>query len=363
MNETTMSDGDDADLGRPTMRHVAALAGVSLKTVSRVINAEPNVSPDLVEKVARAAKQLGYVPNMGARSLRRSDRRTSTIGLLLADVSNAFSAVLLRTVEDIARPRGVSVIAASLDEDENRERALVHEFVSRRVDGLMLTPVGADLSYVVQHQRAGLPVVCLDRPAVGLNADTVLMDNQAAARLGVEHLIAHGHRRIAYLGHQGYIYTSIQRLNGYRAAMHAAGLSVEDELCRLGNGDETYGHDATLAVLDADEPPTAIFAARNAITMGVVRALAERNLSTTVAVLGFDDFPLADLLTPPVSVISQDVPTMSTKAAEMLFARIEGDSAPTRHITLEPSLIQRGTGEIAPSANPSRGRRSTRRSA
>jgi LacI family transcriptional regulator len=342
------------------MRHVAALAGVSLKTVSRVINAEPNVGEDLAEKVRRAARQLGYVPHMGARSLRRTDRRTATIGLLLADVSNIFSSVLLRTVEDIARPRGVSVIAASLDEDAEREEALVTEFVARRVDGLMLTPVGSDLSYVVQHQRAGLPVVCLDRPPVGFSADTVLMDNQAAARQGVEHLIAQGHRRIAYLGHQDYIYTSIQRLSGYRAAMNAAGLPADSALCRLGLGDETYGYHAALEVLDADEPPTAIFAGRNAITMGAVRALAERRLGHVIALVGFDDFPLADLLTPPVSVIAQDVPAMSTKAAEMLFARIDGDTSPTRYITLEPTLIQRGSGEITPAADGSPRRRASR---
>ena len=350
------ANGAAEDPGRPTMREVAALAGVSLKTVSRVINAEPNVSPDLVEKVVRAAKQLGYVPHLGARSLRRSDRRTATVGLLLADMSNAFSAVLMRTVDDVARPRGVFVMAASHDEDEDRERALITEFVARRVDGLMLTPACSDLSYLVQQQRAGLPVVCLDRPALGVGADTVLVDNFGAVRQGIEHLLGHGHRRIAYLGHHGRIYTSTQRHNGCLAALHAAGIAADDSLCRLGAGDDAFGYCTALELLSRPDPPTAIFAARNAITMGVVRALAERGLSTTIALLGFDDFPLSDLLTPPVSVIAQDVPALGRAAAELLFARIGADTGPEQTITLQPTLIPRGSGEINVSAACSAGR-------
>jgi LacI family transcriptional regulator len=330
------------------MRDVAALAGVSLKTVSRVINDEPGVGDDLIDRVLRASRQIGYVPNQGARSLRRSDRRTATLGLVLADVSNAFSAVLLRTVEHLARARGVSVIAASHDEDEDRERALITEFVSRRVDGLLLTPAGSDLSYLVNHQRAGLPVVCLDRPALGARTDTVVIDNLEGARRGVEHLLAAGHRRIAYLGHYNHVYTSAQRHAGYLAALQAAGIPPEENLSRLGIGNETYGHRETLAVLDTPHPPTAIFTARNDITLGAVHALSERGLNATIALLGFDDFPLADLLTPPVSVIAQDIHALSSTAASLLFARLDGDTRPVQNLTLQPRLIPRGTGEISP---------------
>ncbi|MGH2895701.1 MAG: LacI family DNA-binding transcriptional regulator, partial [Solirubrobacteraceae bacterium] len=138
------------------MREVAALAGVSLKTVSRVINAEPSVAPDLVARVTRAAAALDYRPNLTARSLRSSDGRTRTIGVVLEDVANPFSSALHRAVEDLARARGIAVFAGSVDEDPDRERALTSALIARRVDGLIIMPTGDDQSYLVNEQRAGL---------------------------------------------------------------------------------------------------------------------------------------------------------------------------------------------------------------
>src|SRR5512133_3422646 len=182
------------------MRDVAARAGVSLKTVSRVVNSETGVSAVLAERVRRAVDELGFQPDTGARSLRRTDRRTCSVALLLEDVSNPFSAAVVRSVEDVAGARGVIVFCGSVDEDAERERELVRAFVARRVDGLLLTPASVDQSYLAPELAAGTPVVCVDREARGLPLDSVLSTNAAGVATGVRHLLAGGHRRIGYLG-------------------------------------------------------------------------------------------------------------------------------------------------------------------
>ena len=186
--------------GRPTMREVAALAGVSLKTVSRVINAEPAVSETVRSRVVGAIQRLDYRHNHAASSLRRSDRKSSTIGVLLEDVANPFSSALHREIEDVALQRGVLVLAGSSDEDQAREQQLIAAFTSRRVDGLIIVPASHDHSYLLSERRAGTSMVFVDRPPAFLDADSILTDNQAGVRQGIAHLIAHNHRRIGYWG-------------------------------------------------------------------------------------------------------------------------------------------------------------------
>ena len=173
-------------LPRPTMRDVAALADVSLKTVSRVINGETTVAPELAERVRRAATRLDYRPNLTASSLRRTDGKTRTVGLLLEDVSNPFSATLYRAVENVAAQRGVQVLAASLDEDPDRERELVMSLIARRVDGFIIVPAGDDQSYLVNERRAGTTFVFADRqaPAPGRRLGGVRQPGRGGRRRG-----------------------------------------------------------------------------------------------------------------------------------------------------------------------------------
>lgn len=347
MDVTRLSSEDaEEPPPRPTLKEVAALAGVSWKTVSRVVNGEAGVSEAMAAKVRRAASQLGYRPNMAASSLRRSDRRTATVGLLLQDLSNPFSASLFRAIEDVARTRGVAVIAGSVDEDVYRERALVAEFVSRRVDGIVIAPVAPDQSGLMAERRAGLPVVFVDRRPPHVDVDAVVVDNREGAYAGTVHLMASGHRRIAFLGDDPSITTATQRLEGHLRALHDHGIPHDPSLYRLHASAEAFGHEATLALLDSSTPPTAILAGQNFITMGALRALAERNAQRRVALVGFDDFPLADLLDPPVTVVAQDVAEVGHEAARLLFARIDGDTSPMRQVVLPTHLIPRGSGEI-----------------
>jgi LacI family transcriptional regulator len=330
------------------MRDVAERARVSFKTVSRVVNEEGGVSPVLERRVRQAIEELDFRPNVGARILRRSDRRTASIGLLLEDVVNPFSAAVLRAVEDAATPRGVIVYSASLEEDPVRERELVKRFCSRHVDGLLLAPAGDDQSYLAPELRAGTAIVCVDREARNLPVDSVLTTNAVGAAEGVRHLVAVGHRRIAFLGDLWSIVTARQRFDGYRTALEAAGLGFDPALVVHDLRDAWAADGAVTGLLGRPDPPTALFTAQNLVTIGAVRALRRLGLEHAVALLGFDDFLLADLLLPGVTVVAQDVAKIGQLAAERLFARIGGDTGPPEIRLVPTSLVRRGSGEIAP---------------
>jgi LacI family transcriptional regulator len=338
------------------MRDVAALAGVSLKTVSRVINGVSTVDPALVARVREASGKLGYRPNLTASSLRRSDGRTATIGMLVEDAANPFSASLMRAVENVARDRGVLLLFGSLDEDAARERELAGALIDRRVDGLLIVPAGRDHSYLLKERAAGTCLVFADREPRLLDCDAVVSDNRAGAINAVSHLLAAGHRRIAYLGDRLSIATAAQRFEGYRHALELARIPLDE---RLIWHDAGPGHDAgpeeaaieaTARMLRLADPPTALFTGQNLVTIGACRALRALDLQDEVAMVGFDDFPLADLLRPGVTVIAQDVTAIGKLAAEILFRRLDGDTSPARTHVLPTRLIARGSGEIGPMA-------------
>ena len=333
---------------RATMRDVAALAGVSLKTVSRVVNREPNVSAPIIAKVTRAVERLNYRHNVGASNLR--SRRTGVIGALLQDVGNSFSAGLLRALEDVARQRRHVVLTASLDEEVERERQLVGDLVGRRVDGLILMPATRDHSYLAPDLRAGLRVVFVDREPHGIVTDSVLVDNIAGALDATRHLLRQGHRRILHLGDLETIETAHQRQIGYEAALQAAGIRLDPDLVVTGQRTSEMGEQALLRVFDSPSPPTAVFASRNTVAIGAARALRRLGLSHDVALVGFDDFPLADLLDPGLTVVRQDVGLIGRTAADLLYARIDGDTSPAERHLVPPTLVQRGSGEIPPQA-------------
>ena len=331
----------------PTMRDVAALAGVSLKTVSRVVNQAPNVAPDLVTRVLDAVRLLDYRPNLTASSLRRADRKTAAIGLLLEDVANPFSSALHRAVEDVARQRGTLVFAGSSDEDADRQRELLLALVARRVDGLIAIPVGDNDGGLLREQRLGRPMVIVDRLVASGDADTVTVDNRAGARQAVRHLAAHGHRRIAFLGDLRSIWTAAERYLGYLEGLAAAGIQLDPRVVSHDVHGIEAAEQATLELLSTTEAPTALFTGQNLITIGAIRALQRLGLQHRVAMVGFDDILLADLLDPRVSVIAQDPATLGRTAAELLFARLDGDRSPPRHVLVPTRLVPRGSGELA----------------
>lgn len=330
------------------MRDVAARAGVSLKTVSRVVNHEAGVRPELIARVTIAADELHYRPNLTASSLRRSDRRTATIGLLVDDVANPFFADIHRGVEEVARERGVAVMAASLDRRDEVEADIVRTFASRRVDGLLLVPTARDQAYLADEIGSGWPVVCVDRLPSGVDVDVVVADNREAAVMATRHLLSRGHRRIGFLCDESTLMTAQERHQGFQEAMAEAGAEVDPAWVRFDVDSLDDGDLASRQVLSGPHAPTALFTAQNYVTMGACRALHHLHLQDSVAMVGFDDFAMADVLQPGVTVVAQDARRMGREAAEVLFARMDGDTSPTSTSVVPCSLVSRGSGEILP---------------
>jgi LacI family transcriptional regulator len=330
------------------MRHVAALAGVGVKTVSRVINGEPNVSAATIAKVTAAARTLDYQPDLHAGNLRRADGRTRTLGLLVGSVDNPFSGAVHRAVEDAGLARGVAVFASSLDDDPAREQQAVSAFLRRRVDGLILTTISESQAYLAPELARGTPVVFVDREPAGVTSDIVVSDNRDGAALATRHLLEHGHRRLAYLGDRAEIRTAQERRRGFLDELGLAGVSTRDIPVVEGLHDVETARIAAHALFDRHDPPTAVFSSQNLVTIGTIRALRERGLHHEIALVGFDDVPLADLLEPGVTVIAQDPQEIGRIAAERVFARLDGDSGPAVRTIVPTRLIERGSGEIPP---------------
>ncbi|HKN54061.1 MAG TPA: LacI family DNA-binding transcriptional regulator [Amycolatopsis sp.] len=327
------------------MSDVARLAGVSIKTVSRVVNDEPAVHPDTAERVMAAIEQLGFRRNLGARNLRRGST-TGTIGLIVEDVGNPFYSELNRAVERIATSFGRQVLTGSSEENSDRERELVLEFCSRRVDGILVVPAGLQHGYLVPEMRAGTPVVFIDRPAGDIVADTVLVDNLGGTVEAVTHLAKHGHKRIAFLGDSPDIFTAAERLRGFREGCVRNGISYDETLVSLRTPTMEGIAEAVGSLLTGPGRATAVIAGNNRIAVHLLRALA--HAEKRPAMISFDDFELADLLDPPVSVIAHDVSALGHAAAELLFARVQGDQSPPRKVVLPVHLVARGSGEVAP---------------
>jgi LacI family transcriptional regulator len=345
----TFSSTDGLRAGRrATMKQVAALAGVSLSTVSRVVNGDPAVGPELAARVREAAEALGYRHNLAASALRRADGLSASIGVIVEDVANPFFSAVQRGIENVARGRGVLTFAGSSDEVPQRERELAEAFGARGVDGLIIAPAAADHGYLLRDRAAGVALVFVDRPGRFIDADAALADNAGGAHRGVSHLIAGGHRRIAFLGDRPELYTAAERLRGYRRALADHGIPVDGGLIRHTLPRAADAYTQTRALLRGPARPTALFTSQNLITIQAVQALHEAGLEHTVALVGFDDIALAGVVAPGLTVISQDAAGLGRAAAELLFARLDGDTRPSRRVVLSPTLIVRGSGEIPP---------------
>jgi LacI family transcriptional regulator len=326
------------------MVDVAEMAGVSLKTVSRVVNDERGVRAETAARVREAVTALGYRANDTARNLRRR-QRPATIGLVIEDVRNPFYSSMARAVEEFARLHDHMLVIANSDEDSAAEQKAVGSLLERQVGGLLIVPAGADHGYLLDEIRHGTPVVFMDRPARGVRADEVLIDNMGGARQATEHLLAHGHRRIGVVGDPATVYTVGERVTGFRQAMAAAGVAIDESLVRLGGRDVAHAEMATRELLSRSDPPTAVFTTNNRASIGVLRAL--RGRESRVALVGFDDFELADMLPVPVTVVKHDPGLMGRTGAELLFGRLSGDERPPHRILLPTALVPRGSGEIS----------------
>jgi len=312
-----------------TIKDVAVRAKVSVATVSHVVNGTRKVAPATIQRVRQAMKELDYHPNAVAQSLRT--QKTKAIGIVVSDITNPFFATLVRGAEDAAIEAGYSLIVCNSDESSDKEDRYVRLLRQRRMDGLLISPVGDGSTSAVQKlPRQQMPFVFVDRRAEGVEADAVLSDNSAGAYQATHYLIEQGHRRIGLiLGIEGAT-TTEERLVGYSQALEEAGIAISKELVVWGDYRAEGGRRATALLMGLDAPPTAIFSTNNLMTMGVLQGLIERGVKipTDMAVIGFDDLRLAKLVRPALTAIVQEPYQIGHIAFGLLLKRI---SEPTGH--------------------------------
>ncbi len=329
-----------------TIHDVARQAGVSIKTVSRVINGGLNVAPATVQLVSEAIEALDYHPNHFARSLRSG--ASDTIGVVVDSLNDPFFATIISVAERRAMAEGMDILVASTGADATRAASQITRLVRRRVRGLLVTPYGRECASALPADTAA---VLIDRRGGFEMFDSVTVPNETSAREAVEHLLAHGHRRIGFLGSSLGFETVEGRVRGYRSALAAAGLEVDERLIEAAWGADAAEVAAT-RLLSISDPPTAIFAATPMAGQGAFAAMQAARRAD-IALLVFGDFPMADLLTPAITVVDQDPAGQAEVAMDRLFARIAGDDGPPIHRVLPTRFIPRGSAEVSP-ATPAR---------
>lgn len=326
----------------PTISDVAKRAGVANITVSRVLNGAENVNPVTRRRVEQAIQELGYLPNLAARSLRSG--QTRTLALLVPDIGNPFWPSVARGIEDAAQSGGYSIFLCNTDENPTKQRDYLFAVLQQRVDGVILAPCDPDAASLAPLREQGTPTVIIDRRVDGWNVDTVYADSVSGARALIQHLLNLGHTRIAALTGPAGVSTAEDRLLGYRLALHEAGIAAEPRLLRYGEYRTTSGYQMAKDVLAAGLAPTAFFAANQAIALGVLDALTERGLDVPrdVALVSFDDLPDVDHLFPFLTVVAQSAYDMGLNAAQLLLSRMSaGVALQPRHVVLPTRLILR----------------------
>lgn len=323
----------------PTMHDVARVAGVSVSTVSRVVNNERYVHPDTRTRVVAAIAELGFQRNEAARAL-RPGQTSDTIGLVIADIANPVFSAIARGAEDVVREHGHMLIVGNSGLDYERERDLVQELVRRRVDGLLVVPTAHDHGDLHAELSRWAPIVYVDRAPRGVRADAVVLDNRAGAVRAVDYLVAAGHRRIGYVGGDPAVVTGHHRLAGYKQALKAGGLDFDEALVRFGNHTAEAAEETVVELLTGPAKADAIFADNNRMTVGALHAV--RRVGVDAGLAGFDDVELADLLPRPMALVTHDTIELGRRAARLLFDRIAGADGPPRRITHRTQMLVRG---------------------
>jgi len=335
----------------PTIKEVADLAGVAVGTVSHVINGSVRVSEPLRRKVQEAIRELDYHPNYVARSLKTS--KTRTLGIIVPDMTISFFPQVIRGAESAARERGYSLIAVNSDEDGHRQRELLSLLRSQRVEGILLV-IAAAPTPVTQISRmisAGMRLVCLDRIPDRVPVDSVSVEDTSAAELGVDHLIAMGHRRIAIVTGPPTLKNERQRLLGYKQALQRAGLTPDPKLIWAGNNrPEDVGAICRERLQDLGSRPEAIFATNGPTGLGVLRAFRDCGLNTPddLAFVTFDELTVDDLFKPSITTVVQPAYEIGFRAAEILMQRIEaiGERGESVTVRLPAKLLVRASSGL-----------------
>lgn len=332
---------------RATLADVARLAGVSAKTVSRVYSAPELVAEETRTRVQEAAQRLLFKPNVLARDLRLGSV-TRTIGFVTAEFTNPFYIQVASGIERECSRRGFTMILASATDSTEREREVIETLVAQRVQAIVLVPLGQDYSYLDGERHLGTAIVAVDRPIPNLVADSVLLADADGGYRAAEALIAHGHRRIGFVANPASIYTTRERLKGYRKALAEVAVHDSRQWERTSD-DPSLTLDAMVAeLLDSDDPPTAIVGGNNRATVAAVRQLRKRGMS--LALIGFDDFEMADAI--GISVIAHDPAELGREAAELAFKRMSDPTGLPEVAVVPVRYVPRGSGEVPPAVVP-----------
>ncbi|WP_114782514.1 LacI family DNA-binding transcriptional regulator [Botryobacter ruber] len=324
---------------------VAKAAGVSIATVSRVLNNPETVNADTQQRVQQAIKSLNFRPSRVAQRLRSKGGNSKIIGLVLPDIQNPFYVDVIRGIEEVMYEHGYAAIMCNFAQDEKRERLYLDILKSESIDGLIVAPVHGRDQKVAGLVLSGLPIVCIDRGLTGVEADVVLVDNQQGAYDAVSHLIKLGHRRIAYISGLPQIPTSRARLAGYEMAFRENELVVDEELIKYGDSKHESGMKLTEELLALPTPPTALFTGNNLITLGALETIHRQGLKIPeeIALVGFDDMYWSISLNPPLTAVKQPGFEMGKRAAELLFQRIKDPSRPTAKVVFDAKLQVRSS--------------------
>lgn len=326
------------------MKDVAALAGVGLSTVSRVVSGHGPVSADKIAAVERAIHELDFRRNDFARNLRTGT--SETIGVVVTQISDPYYSTMVGSIEAVAQQRNVLALLASATDDPSEAERVMKRLLSRRLDGLVVVlPESTDASFLQREMDEGIPLVFVDRPPTNLVGDNVVVDNRAGMVAAVRHLALHGHRRIGCLAHVVGSFTSSERVAGYYEGMRAVGLEPDPRLVTV-VADTAAECEAAVAAMDAlPEPPTALIATNSRTTKAFLAATIG---APPRGFIGFDDFDTAAVVSPSLTTIAQDPAAVGRAAAELLFQRIDGLDGPVRSVMLGTHLVHRTSGDLKP---------------
>jgi len=336
----------------PTAKDVAARAGVSTATVSRVLAGARGVRAELAGRVREAARALCYQPNRVARNLRV--RATQTAGVLVPDIENPFFTSLVCGIEEVLQAAGYSLLLANYNEDPDRERIHLNTLRAEGVAGIIFACSSAPASGYQELARARVPLVAISRVPPSVSVDLVTVTNREGAQAAVRHLLALGHRRIGFINGPLAMSTARERQAGYEAAFQGAGLPPPRELMLYADFRQRGGYNAMQTLLSLPAPPSAVFVASNLMTLGALQAIHERGLEipSDIAVVGFDDMPWAVSLQPPLTAVAQPTRQVGMAAARLLLERIGNPGRAPRHILLDTELIVRASCGARLSASP-----------
>ena len=323
------------------MRDVAERAGVSVTTVSHVINETRPVSDELRQRVLAAIHELGYQPNVLARSLRRGE--THTIGMIVPDSANPFFAELARGIEDTSFEHGYNLILCNSDGDLDKELIYADVLTEKQVDGILFVAAGVSIDHIRALQERRIPVVIVDREIPDVSVDQVLTDNARGGWLATRHLLELGHRCIGCITGPSDVTPSAERVTGYRQALSEGGIPVDEVLIVKGDFQYGSGYRAARQILARDDPPTAIFTCNDLMAVGAISAAVEmgRQVPVNLSVVGFDDVRLASFANPPLTTIVQPKYEMGVLATTMLLERMRNHDIPPRRRLLDTSLLIR----------------------